>query len=360
VNKSLRCLGLVLLSLAGSSVAFPQTGTGGSPPTKKADPTSTNAGGGGQSSGSSLWITSRKSACEAKNGKKILLALQGPTTSSTQPFLVEISQGEVPTFYSGEVLTIEIDATEEQTKVIPLVKLGVDLQKANPINIAPVRPSFSQPQAGVKNPEYFCLSWPTKLIGDTIPQITVTAIYKPLKPTEADPEKTITLGVISYPQVHTLYHFNIATGVVVSSLRNPSFSRVQSAVASSGSPAQFKTVEQGGSIYAAPALFFTAYLIKPMDAESAWRRSDLLPEPSLGFSLSSPADNFFFGGSSEILRNVQLVYGYHMGKVTKLVPPLVNDPTSNAAPTTAQRFKSGAYGGLTFNIDFIKGLFTGK
>ena len=59
-------------------------------------------------------------------------------------------------------------------------------------------------------------------------------------------------------------------------------------------------------------------------------------------------------------RNVQFVYGYHLGKITKLAPTLVGDPTSSAAPATVQRFKGGVYGGLSFDIDFMNGLFTGK
>jgi hypothetical protein len=58
------------------------------------------------------------------------------------------------------------------------------------------------------------------------------------------------------------------------------------------------------------------------------------PQPSIGFSLTAPSDNFFFGGSSEILRNVQLAYGYQLGRVTELSPPFVDDPTSSAAPAT--------------------------
>ena len=96
------------------------------------------------------------------------------------------------------------------------------------------------------------------------PKITLTAIYKGPVPDPTDPEPTITLGVASFPQVHTLYHYNVATGVVASSLRNPSFTRVLSAVAANGKPAQYQTVRGGGDVYAAPAMFFTAHLLGPM------------------------------------------------------------------------------------------------
>jgi hypothetical protein len=272
-------------------------------------------------------------------------------------------QEELPTFYAGEKLKIQIEATEGIVKEIPLINIAVDAQKADPLNVAPVRPSSATTSAASKEkPKYFCLTWPQKLIGDTVPKVTLTAIYKPPKPDPADPEPNITLAVASFPQVHTLYHYNVATGVVVSSLRNPSFSRVLSAAAANGKPAQYQTVKDNGNVYAAPALFFTAYLLGPMDSETEWKFNwaNLKPQPTLGFSLSSPADNFFFGAASEIRRNVQFVYGYHLGKITKLAPTLVDDPTSNTAPATVQRYKGGVYGGVTFNIDFIKGLFTGK
>ena len=107
-------------------------------------------------------------------------------------------------------------------------------------------------------------------------------------------------------------------------------------------------------------LFFTAYLFHPIDAEVPFERMDLLPQPSVGFSLTSPSGDLFIGGSSEFFkRNVQLVYGYHYGQTTHLVPGQIDHPLSKDAPQTTKRFDGGAFVGLTFNIDFIKGLFGG-
>ena len=94
-----------------------------------------------------------------------------------------------------------------------------------------------------------------------------------------------------------------------------------------------------------------------MDAESKWRRRDLWPGITLGFSLTTPADSFYFGGSSEIRRNVQLVYGLNYAKVTTLAPTNFVDPADSTAPKTVNKFGKGAFVGFTFNIDFIKGLF---
>jgi hypothetical protein len=360
---SVRCVLSLAFVLASASSGFAQsTATPKTDKSKKGGPSSD--GSSGASAGSAFWVTPRSNACFGPKDKGIIFVLNPVADSKTQPYFASLAQDELSTFYAGDRLRIEVDATEAIVKEIPLINIAVDTQKADPLNVAPVRPSSAPTSAGTKEPpRYFCLTWPQKLIGDTVPKITLTAIYKPSRPADpADPEPTITLAVASFPQVHTLYHYNVATGVVVSSLRNPSFSRVLSAVAANGKPAQYQTVKDNGNVYAAPALFFTAYLLGPMDAESEWKfdLKNLRPQPTLGFSLSSPADNFFFGASSEIRRNVQFVYGYHLGKITKLAPTLIDDPTSSAAPATVQRFKGGVYGGVSFNIDFIKGLFTGK
>jgi hypothetical protein len=334
-----------------------------SPKTDKGKKDSSADGSSSSSAASAFWVAPRNTACPAPNGKAIIFVLNVAAESKTQPYFASLGQDELPTFYAGEQLSVEVIATEAIAKEVPLLNISVDTQKADPLNVAPVRPSSSPTSAAAgSKPQYYCLTWPQKLIGDTIPKITLTGIYKAATPDPADLEPTILLAVASFPQVHTRYHYNVATGVVVSSLRNPSFSRVLSAAAANGNPAQYKTVKDNGNVYAAPALFFTAYLLGPMDAESEWKFNweNLKPQPTLGFSLSSPADNFFFGAASELRRNVQIVYGYHLGKVTKLSPILVDDPTSNAVPATVQRFKGGGYVGLTFNIDFIKGLFTGK
>ena len=180
-------------------------------------------------------------------------------------------------------------------------------------------------------------------------------------PDPTKPESTVTLHQVAYPQVHSLSYFNIATGVVGSTIHNPSFIRSKTALASGSTPAQFATVKDNGDPTVHPVLFFSAYLFHPLDAETQFHWSDMIPAPGVGFSLTAPAGNFFFGGSSEFFRrNVQIIYGLHYGQVTHLAPTGVDDPSSSTAPVTQQRFSRGAFAGLTFNIDFIKGLFGGK
>lgn len=272
---------------------------------------------------------------------------------------------------SGQRLIIAIDPTKvADTAQIKGVVLNLSTQQGTPINAAPVRPVFAPPGlAPVKKYSEWFLVWPFDLVGDMIPTITVNAVFRSPEAasetsmsaatssiTKTPPSDTyVTLLNLTLPQIHQLYYYNVSTGVIASSLKNPTFTRTQLALPPNP---QFTTTRDDGDISVAPVLMFTGYF-RPLDAESPWQRSDLTPGLSLGFSLTSPATSFYFGGSSEIRRNVQLVYGLNYGKVNQLAPAGVVDPSSNAAPATIQRFKNGAFIGLTFNIDFIKGLFSG-
>lgn len=163
------------------------------------------------------------------------------------------------------------------------------------------------------------------------------------------------------PQVHSLYYFNLATGVAVSSVRNPTFERLQQTPTSSGSTPQYYTQKVPGNLTVEPILLFTTYLPGlAMDAESPWKPKNLIPGFSFGFSLSAPASSFYVGGSTEIWRNLQLAAGLNVAKINALAPTGFIDPTSSAAPTTVQRFAKGAFVGVTLNIDFIAGLFGQK
>jgi hypothetical protein len=99
--------------------------------------------------------------------------------------------------------------------------------------------------------------------------------------------------------------------------------------------------------------------IKRLDSERKWHFTDMIPAVNIGLSLSSPATNFFVGGSSEVfIRGFQVVGGVHIGQVSELAPSGVNDPTSSAAPLTIQRYEKKAFFGVTFNINFIQNLFS--
>lgn len=216
---------------------------------------------------------------------------------------------------------------------------------------------------------YF-LPWNERLSPDTAITVSVTALTSALSqdPTGGTAQPVAVLNQ-TFNHVHSLNTYNIATGIIYSGLRNPSFSRQESSAAvtcptgSTGctpQPEMYQTVTTPGSRTVDPALFFTVYAFGRFDAERPWHPWDLKPEPTVGLSLSSPGSDYFVGAMSEVWRGVQLVGGLHEGKINQLVPPLVNDPTSSTAPVTKQVFNHSGFIGITFNISFIQTLFGGK
>ncbi len=274
-----------------------------------------------------------------------------------QELVVEISYDLATPATGASAAEVLANARKMVDAEVPLITIDIESSSATAINPAPVRQGQSSFSIEGNKAEpiktvYAC-GYKQPLVGDTVPTVSVTALVK-------DVSQPLILIQTSLPQVHTLAYFNVATGVVGSTIRDTSFNRVEFAPASGSTPEQFKTVSQRGDPRVLPVLIFTAYLWHPIDAEAPFERMDLIPQPSIGFSLTSPSGDFFFGGSSEFFkRNVQLTYGYHYGQTTHLVPGQTTDPTSSAAPQTVKRFDSGTYVGLTFNIDFVKGLFSG-
>lgn len=309
------------------------------------------------------------------------------SVSSTVPYILtwvsKPPKHEFPILKSGDTLTIVLKIKKSDSKNlnqngylknVSSLELNVASAQASPINPAPLRVVFTPPvskaaatgQAPPPSENSVCWTWPIKLRGDTVPTVTITAVYRPpAQPKAAGKaaavnEKTITLLQMAYPQVHSLSYYNLAAGVVASTLKNPSFNRVETALPTDTTKAQYSTITDPGSPSVSPVLFFSAYII-PLDAERPFHWSDMIPAPGVGFDLSSPATNFFFGASSEFphLRNLQLIYGYNYGKVTELVPGAVDDPTSSTAPVTRQHYGHGFFAGLTFDISFIQSLFGG-
>ena len=197
------------------------------------------------------------------------------------------------------------------------------------------------------------------------PYASITAAFAVSAPSE----ETLNLLNATYHQTHNLSRYNVATGMIYSTLRSPSWTRQEVAAPVTcpvgspqpcvPSPALYQTVPNPPSSHAIdPVLFFMVYL-KRLDSERKWHPSDMIPALNLGLSLSSPATDYFFGLSSEVFfRGVQIVGGRHIGKVNELAPPGVNDPTSSAAPAIVTRFHPAWYFGLTFNINFIQSLFS--
>lgn len=199
------------------------------------------------------------------------------------------------------------------------------------------------------------------------PSVLLTAVFTPSSP--GPTEQSLALLNTTYPQVHSLSRFNIATGIVYSWLRSPSWTRQETSPAVTcptgapqpciPSPALYQTVENPPSTHTIdPVLFFMVYLHR-LDSERKWHFKDLIPAANIGLSLSSPATDFFLGGSTElVVRGLQVTGGVHIGKVAELAPSGVNDPTSSATPATIERFHKAAFVGVTFNINFIQTLFS--
>ncbi len=160
------------------------------------------------------------------------------------------------------------------------------------------------------------------------------------------------------PQSHTLDRFNLASGVVVSSIKNVSY--VYTTAPTSTTAGVTRQVSSGPIVD--PALLVTAYVFGRVDAERPWHPKDLIPGATIGFSLTTPSSNFYFGGSSEFfLRNLQAVYGFSLAKVPTLAPAGTVQATTATTPATVQRFAKGGFVGLSFNITgFIQSLFTAK
>jgi hypothetical protein len=229
--------------------------------------------------------------------------------------------------------------------------------------------------AGLPNPKTFdfvasdnlvALPGEWKLQPNTAPTIAIKMVYSSVTistmlPADISKEVPITFSTITYPAVLPKYRFNVDTGLIVSSIRNPNYIRVETAAASgtSGQPgyvaAQYATQKVNGDLTVLPVLLFTIYLperpigpkLKPMER---------IPQPTFGFSLTSPGSDFFVGASSEVVRKVQVVGGLHIGKINSLVASY-DDPTSSTAPNITTKFAYGGFIGVALNLDFIKSAF---
>jgi hypothetical protein len=171
-------------------------------------------------------------------------------------------------------------------------------------------------------------------------------------------DQAVSLLNLTLPQVHSLYYYNVAAGVVVSTVRIPNNVAVE--VTPATNPATYTYLKKGSNLLIDPVLLFTAY-IRPMDAERPFRPKEIwnIPGISFGMSLASPTNDFYVGGSTEVLRNFQCVYGFNVAGTAKLA---VASGTVGAAssPPTVTNFSKGGFIGFTFNISgFVQGLFSG-
>jgi hypothetical protein len=327
--------------------------------------------------------------------KKIVYYRFISSDNRENPYRLE-RMAEFPVFTVRDNLGLAI-VNHKRNEAPSDFQLSFGTDKGAFVDVAPVRPTIAvpPPATGGAAPLWVgvtsgplkadfssayvdrVLAFANKLPGESVPLVTVSSYATVVTVNQEDTTDgtttkklttvTKTIKILDserWPQVHSLYYFNISTGVIASWLRDPAYSRVLTVAGvpattnpvTAGTPPQYKTAEDRGSARAMPVMAFTAYWW-PRDVQVRYRLKELTPSPTIAFSLSSPKDDFFFGFSSEILRNVQLVYGCHYGRVTRLGPSGVDDPTSNAAPATVKRFAGNVFVGMTFNVNFIKDLF---
>jgi hypothetical protein len=171
-------------------------------------------------------------------------------------------------------------------------------------------------------------------------------------------DQIVNLLNLSLPQSHTLSYYNLASGVVYSTVHSRTFGIPAGVTNTLGE------VQTSSSPNIDPVLLFTAYL-RPADTEKhctifkcLWQTP---PGMSFGLSLTSPASSFYAGGSLELLRNIQVVVGANWAKAAQLPKPPVAIASNATTATTVQKFGVGGFYGLTFNISgFIQGLFGGS
>jgi hypothetical protein len=164
------------------------------------------------------------------------------------------------------------------------------------------------------------------------------------------------------PQVRTHFRYNFTTGIAVSSLRDPSFQKVVTSADDPKTPDKVDPlyrIERSRGNRNVNGFLGLTYYIHPIDPLRPLNLAEvLIPNPTIGFGLVQPTENVFLGFSNEIVRNTQLVWGIHYGKVSELVNRNdVAEPTDATAPLTRKRFHAKPFLGLTLNLKFLDKVF---
>lgn len=184
---------------------------------------------------------------------------------------------------------------------------------------------------------------------------------------------TVNAYNLTLPQAHSLAWFNLASGVVVSSLRPPSVTTYTGVgpgqQASATNPDVCPTGVSSCSLYTVskgshlvdPVLGLTVYALRPFDVERPFRLLDLLPAPTFNLSVLSPTTNFHIGFASEFfIRNLQLTYGVSLAQETRpLGTPTAMISGQPAYLSTVKQFNKGGFFGFTLNITGLINVATG-
>jgi hypothetical protein len=175
-------------------------------------------------------------------------------------------------------------------------------------------------------------------------------------------DQIVLLLALQFPQVHTLSYFNLAAGIVYSTVRSRTFG-VPPGIPATKTISTDDQYETGSSASIEPVLMLTIYPW-PIDAETKCGLDCIVkafpPGVSVGLSLTNPSTSFYWGLSFEVVRNIQFVVGLNTAKQAGLPDPPANIPGNTTTAVTVQRFTTKPFYGLTFNVSgFVQGLFGG-
>jgi hypothetical protein len=164
------------------------------------------------------------------------------------------------------------------------------------------------------------------------------------------------------PTFRALYRFNFNSGVVSTALRQHTFQKVKTLDDDPDTKEEvetrFRTEEIVGERRVLPTFAVTMYWF-PVDIQSPVTWSErLMPNPTIGFAITDPADDIFAGFSHELVRNLQLFYGIHFGKVDALVArnDVTEDRDATAPLVRARRDKAFMFG-FTLNVNVVTKIF---
>lgn len=311
-------------------------------------------------------------------------------TDAARPFTLR-RLGEPPVLYRGDQAWVTIVNRQLAAHPAPFT-IAVEVAAGTPINSTPVRPTFDiKLQAGRDEPRYnsteayvdYVIPIGRTLAGDEILKVTLSTYLRHRTSdtritktetgastekgtgtvTEQQEDKSEVVDLIAkdqWPQVRPLYVYNLAAGVFGSRLSNPSFVKVLSVAndpTTDANETRYRIETRNPGDRVMPTVAFSwAYV--PVDTQRGLSWRDLLPRPTLAFSLTSPADDMFGGISLEIVRNTHVFVGVHYGKVKRIVPRAdVGEDSVETPPLTDEKRDTALALGLSFNIGFIKELF---
>jgi len=282
--------------------------------------------------------------------------------------------GPYPTLRFGERLFVALLNLVQARYPYPF-SLQVTAQAGAVINLAPVRPVFepgalhageavhekkSEGKVHLGEPLYRDLFLPVE--GTFAPNdfAEATLVTERLDK-EGQREEVKLLDKAKLPTFRALYRFNFNSGVVSSGLREPAFQKVKitddDPKTSDENEARYRIDEVKGQRRVIPMFGFTVYLL-PVDIQGPVTWRERLPNPTVGFGFTHPTDDAFVGFSHELVRNLQLFWGWHFGKVTEsALRNEVSEERDATAPVTREKRDRAFVWGVTLNVNVVTKIF---